>query len=136
MVFKSNIFGSRCHNFAPIYHTVCTLCCLLYTRSSCFPLILPTGTLRGGLPPLPVLSPDLQAEWDELGLQMGLNLEELRRIKEEKSFQTSSCCSEVFIYWLTINTQATWDEFVTVLQEDPLKWNTIASGLAQHLNSM
>jgi len=83
-----------------------------------------------------VLSPELQAEWEELGMHMGLNLEKLSCIKEEKSSQTTACCLEVFIYWLTTNAQATWDEFVTVLQEDPLKWNTIASGLAQHLNSM
>ncbi|XP_065884455.1 uncharacterized protein [Dysidea avara] len=94
------------------------------------------GTLRGGLPPLTVLSPDLQAEWEELGLHMGLDLEALRHIKEGKMSQTNACCLEVFIYWLTINVQATWEDFVTVLQEDPVKWNTIASGLAQHLNNI
>jgi len=83
-----------------------------------------------------VLSRDLQAEWEELGLHMGLSLEKLGRIKEEKRSQTTACCLEVFIYWLTINAQATWNDFVMVLQEDPLKWNTVASGLAQHLNSM
>jgi len=95
-----------------------------------------TGTLRGGLPPLTVLSADLQAEWEELGQHFGLDLTDLRRVKEEKMSQTIACCMEVFVYWLTVTTQPTWDDFVVVLQEDPMKWNTIASGLVQHLNSM
>ena len=108
----------------------------IQANSEVFTLFFLTGTLRGGLPPLTVLSPDLQVEWEELGLHMNLDLEALRCIKEENTSQTIACCLEVFVHWLIINVQATWDDFVAVLQEGPLKWNTIASGLAQHLNSM
>ena len=94
------------------------------------------GTLRCGLPPLTVLTSDLQQELDEFGVHMGLQLSDIEHIKQKNLSQTVECCLAVCSHWLDHNMEATWNDLLNNLHSISLKWNSIASGLYQYLNSM
>lgn len=93
------------------------------------------GILRCGLPPLTVLTPDLQKEWEEFGKYMGLKSLELEHIKQQYLSQTVECCWAVCTHWLNNNMEATWVDLLEKLQSPVLQWNAIASGLYHYLKS-
>jgi len=88
------------------------------------------------LPHPTVLTSELEVEWKEFGIHMGLQLSELEDIKQQRLSQTIDCCLFVCDHWLSHNMEATWDDLLTQFQMISSQQNTIASGLYQYLNSM
>ena len=86
--------------------------------------------MRCGLPPLTVLTVDLQEEWKDLGKYIGLQSLDLEQIKEQHSSKTIECCWAVCIHWLNHNPGSTWGDLLEKLNFVSLQWNTIASGLS------
>ena len=115
---------------------VCVCVCALSRCDDVWLVCILIGVLRCGLPPLTVLSLDLQEEWEELGTHMGLQQSHLEHIKMQHLSQTMECCWAIFTDWLDRNLGATWDDLIRTLELASLQWNTIASGLRHYLKSI
>ena len=75
-----------------------------------------------GLPPpklvdlMEVVGVDVQADWEVVGLGLGLNSAALKSIKTNYSGNTKSCMAEVFTQWHDVGTtEYSWSKLAEVL---------------------
>ena len=62
---------------------------------------------------------EVSPNWYDLGVQL-LNTEQakkLKTIKVDHPGDSEKCCTELFAYWLQVDTNASWDKLIIALQQ-------------------
>ena len=56
--------------------------------------------------------------WNRLGIQLleEKDVHKLNIIKEDHPVGTEKCCTEMFKYWLDVDTKASWDKLIDTLE--------------------
>ena len=60
----------------------------------------------------------MSPNWYDLGVQL-LNTEQAKKLKTIEANNPGNvekCCTELFDYWLQVDTNASWDKLITALQ--------------------
>lgn len=55
-------------------------------------------------------------KWRDLGVQLMIPSEQLDIIKENNQ-DIKSCCTKMFLYWLQVDTTATWNKLIKALED-------------------
>ena len=61
----------------------------------------------------------MSPNWYDLGVQL-LNTEQAKKLKAIQANNPGNvekCCTELFDYWLQVDTNANWDKLITALQQ-------------------
>ena len=57
--------------------------------------------------------------WSNLGIQLleEKHVHKLKVIKENHPADIEKCCTEMFNYWLDVDTEASWDKLIDALEQ-------------------
>ena len=72
-------------------------------------------------------------KWYDLGVQL-LSSEQsvkLDIIKEDHPANTSMCCTELFKYWLDVDTDASWNKLIAALEQ--IEQNTLVENIRRNV---
>ena len=77
---------------------------------------------------------EIAPHWNYLGIQL---LEEkyvhkLKIIKEDHPADTERCCTEMFKYWLDVDTKASWNKLIDALKQ--IAQNTLAEKIKEDIS--
>lgn len=68
---------------------------------------------------LKIVIPKVSTQWETLAYCLGFEIYKVKSIKETYSGNPEKCCKEVFVHWLTSNSEGekTWKVLLQTLKE-------------------
>ena len=75
------------------------------------------------------------SKWYELGIEL-LNEDQLTQLDiiRANNHEVTRCCSELFRFWLSSHSTATWQNLVEALKAPGVELNDVAATVERHFN--
>ena len=77
---------------------------------------------------------EVHSKWYDVGLKLGVPVDELNRIKVDHCDKTKDCHLDMLKYWLNAGENTTWVALFEVLRSDIVRENSLAQKLEEKLD--
>lgn len=66
------------------------------------------------------VTPQYATQWQVIGIQLGLSSETLDIIECDSHYKIIPCCNAMLKQWLQMDTTASWDKLLTIIESSAL----------------